>query len=235
MSAVAAMACGVPAPVITAGETFGEVHSGSYHLGPVDWEERQFNNSCSPYPAAIQSIEGRFLAGVDNTFNGNGQLCDACALVTTRLGKSVLVRIVTTGVSNAPGDMDLSQEAYQAIHEDDPQGTSRNPRPMTWQLAKCPASSGPLRLQYQTGANAFWTSLWVRVPRVPLQRVEVQRARDATFTALQRGTDGTWTEASGFGSAAFTLRLTSIGGVSLSQTFSSFQPGALVETTMQFE
>ncbi len=229
------VACGASPPVVTTGETFGEVHAGSYHLGPVDWEESQFTNSCSPYPAAVQALEGRSLAGVDTSLNGAGQLCDACALVTTRLGKSVVVRIVTTGVSKAPGDLDLSPEAYAAIHQDDPQGTSANPRPMTWQLAKCPSSTGPLRLQYQTQANPFWTSLWVRTPRVPVDRVEVQSARHASFTALRRGSDGTWTDASGFGEGAFTLRVTSIGGAAVTQTFSSFQPGTLVDTTVQFE
>ena len=43
---------------------------------------------------------------------------------------------------------------------------------MSWQLAKCPASSGNLALQFQTGAHTDWTSFWVRNPRLPLATVE---------------------------------------------------------------
>ncbi len=228
------LACSPVTPPVTSGEAFGAEHVGSYHLGPVDWEGTQWNNSCSPYPRAVQVLEGQYLAGVDNSLNDNGQLCDACALVTTRLGKSVLVRIVTTGSSNAPGDMDLSPEAWQAIHEEDPMGTSANPRPMTWQLAKC-APGSRIHLQYQTQANTDWTSLWVRNARLPLERVRVKSSRHASLTALRRESDGTWNDDSGFGSGAFTLELTSTSGATLTQEFQSFAPGALVETTLQFE
>lgn len=224
-----------PAPgPTTTGEVFGETHAGSYHLGPVDWAGTQWNNSCAPYPPAVQALEGVYLAGVDNSLNGGGQLCDACALITTRLGKTLLVRIITTGVSNAPGDMDLSPEAYQAIHEEDPMGTPANPRPMTWQLARC-APGSKIHLQYQTQANPYWTSLWVRNPRLPIDRLEVQSSRHADFFLLRRETDGTWNDDSGFGEGAFTLKLTGRGGAALTQKFERFESGALVQTEMQFE
>lgn len=230
-------ACSAPTPVTQlpdGGVTIGETHSGSYHLGPVDWQESQWNNSCSPYPSAVQQLEGTYLAGVDNSLNGDGSLCDACALVTTRLGKSLLVRIVTTGSSNSAGDMDLSQAAYDFLHEDDPQGTSQNPRPMTWHLASCQTTE-TIRLQYQTEANAYWTSLWVRNPKQPVAKVEVKRSTQSGFTALTRGSDGTFTLNSGFGDGAFTLKITSVDGQSLTQDFSGFAPGALVEAMVQFE
>lgn len=214
--------------------TFGPVHAGSYHLGPVDFAQTQWTNSCAPYPAAVQQKAGVFLAGVDVSLNGDGSLCDACALVTTRLGKQVLVRITTTGVSKAPGDMDLSPEAFQAIHVVDEQGTPSNPRPMTWQLARC-AGSGPVLLQYQTQANTSWTSLWVRNARLPVDSLEVKNARASSFTQLRRETDGTFNADRGFGEGSYTLRLTGRGGVTATQDFSGFTPGALVETMMRLE
>jgi expansin (peptidoglycan-binding protein) len=206
---------------------FGEVHSGTYHLGPVDFAETQWHNACAPYPDRIKEITGPYLAGVDNSL-GAGTLCDACALVTTRLGKKVMVRLVTYGVSNAPGDMDLSPEAYDAIHENDPQG-----RPMTWQLAKC-AGPNNVFFQYQTGSNPYWTSLWVRNGKLPIEKLEVKSANHSSFFALQRGTDGTFTDGGGFGNGAFDLRVTGWGGVALMQSFSGFTPGELVESTAQF-
>jgi expansin (peptidoglycan-binding protein) len=155
-------------------------------------------------------------------------LCDACALVTTRLGVKVMVRIVTYGVSNAPDDMDLSPEAYNAIHQDDPQG-----RPMSWQLAKC-AGTTNLFFQYQTAANVWWTSLWVRNGKLPIDKLEAKSANHADFFALTRGPDGPFTDSSGFGAGPFDLRITGRGGQVLTQSFASFTPGDLVESTVQF-
>lgn len=227
------MGCVAGAPPSNSGEAFGVEHRGSYHLGPVDFAQSRWTNSCAPYPAEVQQLAGVHLAGVDRSLNGRGQLCDACALVTTSAGKSLLVRIITTGVSKAPGDMDLSPQAYEALLADDPTATPQNPRPMTWRLAKCPEGS-PIHLQYQTQANVDWTSFWVRNPRLPIDRVEVQSARHPQFVSLRRGNDGTWNLDRGFGRGAFTLRITSVEGVSVTQTFEHFTAGAVVPTTMQF-
>lgn len=213
-------------------QAFGAVHRGSYHLGPVEWNG-SIGNSCAPYPSSVQDLEGQYLAGVDNSLNGDGSLCDASARVTTRLGKTIMVRIVTTGVSKSPGDLDLSPAAYTAIHQSDPQGTTNDPRPMTWQLVKGP-DDGPIVLQYQTDANPWWTSLWVRNPRLPVAKVEVRRSGSSAFRALVRGSDGTWTDNQGFGSGAFTLRVTSVDGQVDTQGFTSFSPGAVITSDLQF-
>ena len=219
---------------VTDGATFGETYTGSYHLGPVDFAETEWHNACAPYPPEIQALTGVYLAGVDNSLAGDGSLCDACALVTTRLGRELLVHLVTFGVSNAPGDMDVSPEAYDFLYEQDPQGTPSNPRPMSWQLAECPVE-GNIFLQWQTEANIWWTSLWVRNSRLPVSTLEVRSANHADFTGLQRGTDGTFTDASGFGEGAFDLRITASDGSTLTQSFDSFEPGSLVDAGVQFD
>jgi len=223
---------GTPPPV-TEGEPFGQTYAGDYHLGPVDFAETAWHNACAPYPAAIQALTGPYLAGVDGSLGGDGSLCDACALVTTRLGRTIMVRIVTYGVSGAPGDMDLSPEAYDAIYQEDPQGTPADPRPMTWQLAKCP-DSGQIFLQYQTEANPYWTSLWVRNGNLPIDRLEVRATAAAPWSALVRAGDGTFTKSDGFGMAGFELQITGRDGTAVHQSFTGFEPGALVETTLQF-
>jgi len=223
-------------PPDTTAAVFGPVHSGSYNDGPVDFAETKFHNACAPaekYPAQIQQLYGPYLAGVDNSLGGDGSLCDACALVTTRLGKSVLVHIVTYGVSMRPGDLDLSPEAYQVIHEDDPMGTSALPRPMSWQLARCP-DKGNMVLEFQTGANPFWTSFWVRNAKLPIASVESKKAGEAAFSMLNRTPDGPFTDGDGVGSGAFDLRITSVGGPAVTASLTGFQPGGIVESSVQF-
>lgn len=205
------------------GVSLGETHSGQYHLGPVEWTG-SFWNACAPYPSQIQSMEGQLLAGLSNEVASTGNACDACLKITTGAGKEIILRAITYGVANAPGDVDVSHAAFDQIHQ------GEYPRSMTWQFVTCP-DSGPLYFQFQDQANPDWTSLWPRNPRVPIQKLEVQSQRHAGFTPLQLGTDGTFTDSGGFGSGAFTLRVTGINGGSVDQSFSSFTGGALLAGT----
>lgn len=223
-----------PSEPVTTAETFGDVHSGSVHLGPVDFAETEWHNSCAPYPNEVRGLTGSYIAGLDNSHNGDGSLCDACVLITTDLGTSLLVHVVTTGVSKAPGDMDVSPEAYDFLYAEDPNATPDNPRPMTWQLAKCP-EQGNIQLQYQELANPWWTSLWVRNSVLPFEKVEVRSKNHEEFFELRRETDGTLNDDGGFGEGPFELRFTAVDGQVISQTFDAFAPGDLVDSGVQFE
>jgi expansin (peptidoglycan-binding protein) len=112
-------------------------------------------------------------------------------------------------------------------------GTPDLPRPMSWQLARCP-DKGNMVLEYQTGSNPYWTSFWVRNARVPIASVESKKADEAGFTKLARTSDGPFTDGDGVGMGAFDLRITSVGGQAVTQTFTGFQPGAIVTSTVQF-
>jgi expansin (peptidoglycan-binding protein) len=105
---------------------------------------------------------------------------------------------------------------------------------MTWQFAKCPADTGMLLYEFQTGANEWWTSLWVRNALVPVSKVEVQSTNHKTFVTMARGTDGTLTDASGFGAGSFTLRITAMDGQVIADTQPSFSPGQIIVSARQF-
>ena len=89
----------------------------------------------------------------------------------------------------------------------------------------------PSHVQFQTGANQSWTSLWVRNPRVAIDHVDVQSANHASWFTLRRGNDGTLNDDSGFGAGAFSLRVVGVNGSSLEQTFPGFNPGDLLTGT----
>jgi expansin len=213
--------------VVTGGDggplvTYGQPYTGGqYNLGPVDYTESQFHNACAPstkYRASVQAAEGNVLAGLwqgIQLFGGVPSVagfCDACIWVTTPTGKSDMLRVVTYG-STSTNSIDTSQTAYTVLN------TSEYPRSMTWQFAKCP-DTGPMTYEFQTGSSQYWTSLWVRNARVPLAKVEVQSANHASWTAMQRGSDGTLTDASGFGSGTFSIRSTGVDGQTVTDTFS---------------
>jgi expansin (peptidoglycan-binding protein) len=214
------------APMGGGERTFGDAHSGQYNLGPVEWEG-SFHNACAPYPPAIEMQAGELLAGVDNMYGASGDLCDACILIQTAAGKSLVERVVTYGVSNASGDLDLSSAAYNQLT------LGEYPRTMTWQLATCP-DTGMIEYQFQTQANPYWTSLWVRNARVPIMQVEVMSANHASWFALTRGSDGTLTDAGGFGSGGFMVRVTSLDGQQVTDTFPGFNAGDVLTSAAQF-
>jgi expansin (peptidoglycan-binding protein) len=187
---------------------------GQYNLGPVDYAETQFHNACAPqggYPQSIQAVEGSLLAGLWSGIPNVEDYCDACIYVTTAMGKSALLRVVTYG-DTTMNSIDVSPEAYQILN------AGEYPRAMTWQLAECP-DTGPMMYEFQTGSNQWWTSLWVRNARVPLSQVEVESPNHTMFSALTRNSDGTLNDGSGFGQGSFTLRSTGIDGHQVTDTF----------------
>jgi expansin (peptidoglycan-binding protein) len=205
----------------------GEKHAGQYNLSPVAFSG-SFWNSCAPYTPELESEVGTMLAGLALKWNGNGSLCDACVRVTTATGKSVTARVVTTGATHGPNDLDLSQSAFDAIDE------GQYPRSMNWELVECEAG-GKLQYQFQTEASASWTSLWVRNARLPVTLLEVKSQAHSDFTPLTRGGDGTLTDEAGFGDGSFTLRVTAIDGQVISDTIPAIVPGGVVSSSAQFQ
>jgi len=212
----------------------GEPHQGQYHLGPVDFAETQFHNACAPaggYRKTLRDavgLGGEYIAGISNQFGSTGSGCDACIMVKTATNRSIVLRLVTYGVENEPGDIDVSPSAYSALN------TSEYPRTMTWEYTHCPDTGG-ISYEFQTEANIWWTSLWVRNAGLPLTKVEVKSSNHASFFELRRASDGTFNDDHGFGEGVFTLRLTTMDGQVLTHDFESFSPGKLVETSEQFK
>lgn len=221
-------------PTNSSPNQYGDLHEGQYHLGPVDFSESEWHNACAPgggYRSALRDVTGlggEYLAGVSNAYMDGGAVCDACILIETAEGLSIVARVVTYGVTNEPGDIDVSPSVYDVLNQDE------YPRTMSWQFADCP-DTGALRYEFQTEANVWWTSLWVRNPRVPVVMVEVQSANHESYVELTRAGDGTVTDGGGFGEGAFTLRITAMDGQVIEDSFSGFSAGELIVSTQQFD
>ena len=195
--------------------TYGNPYQGGeYHLGPVDYTESVWHNACAPgtkYDPKVQAVEGVLLAGLWNGVPNVAGYCDACIWMVTDEGKSAMLRVVTYG-DTTPNSVDVSPQAYGVLD------SGEYPRHMTWQFAKCP-DTGPMLYEFQTGANEWWTSLWVRNARVPLVKVEVKSANHSSWVELQRGGDGTLTDNGGFGAGPFSIRSTGVDGQEVIQDF----------------
>lgn len=234
----ASSATGAGATTGTGGEgsqvTYGAPYTdGQFNLGPVDYAETQFHNACAPgtkYDPRVQSAEGLMLAGLWDGIPNVANYCDACIQVQTAKGKSALLRVVTYG-QTSNDSIDTSPDAFHLLD------SGEYPRAMIWQLARCP-DTGPMIYEFQSGANEWWTSLWVRNARVPLAKVEVESANHASWTELARGGDGTLTDAGGFGAGKFSLRSTGVDGQAIVEAFdwpSGGVAGAFLEGTGNFQ
>ena len=204
---------------------------GQYHLGPVDFAETEWTNACSPYPASLRLVTGlggELLAGVSHTYSGGGSVCDACIRITTATGRIQVARVVTYGDTPHPSNLDVSPSIYESLN------TGEYPRSMSWEFTPCPTTS-PLSYQFQAASSIWWTSLWVRNPKVPVTKVEVRSANHADFFTLRRETDGTLNDDGGFGSGPFTLRITGMDGQVLTETLPGFSPGQIITATVQFQ
>jgi expansin len=195
--------------------TYDQVFDGGeFHLGPVDWEESEWHNACAPpggYSSQVRELEGDLLAGLWNGIPDVAAYCDACIHVTTAMGKQATLRVVTYG-DTTPNSIDVSPQAHALLD------SGEYPRAMSFQFVKCP-DSGPILYEFQSGSNEWWTSLWVRNARAPLSRVEVKGERHSEFVELERASDGTLTDASGFGAGDFQLRLTALDGAQIVDGF----------------
>lgn len=222
-------------PPTTNAATFDEVHEGVYHLGPVDFAESEWHNACAPVEGyrgdlyMSTGLGGEYLAGVSNELSQGGGICDACILIETATGKSIVARLVTYGVEHAPGDIDVSPSVFEAINE------GENPRTMSWRFAHCPETGGKVAYEFKSGSNPYWTAIWVRNPRVPISKVEIKSQGDDDFVELTRESDGSLVDASGFGDGAFSLRVTGLDDAVIEEELPGFEAGQLVQSELQFE
>jgi expansin (peptidoglycan-binding protein) len=210
------------------GDRYSEIFTGGqYHLGPVDWQESEYTNAFGPYPQQIQQIEGIYLAGLELSHNGNGEICDACVKINTDQGKSLIVRVITTGVTSK-NSIDLSPEAYNVLN------SGEYPRSMSWYVTKCPLNSNNVIYQFKSGSNQWWTSFWARNLALPLYKVEVKNQNHPDWYQLKRESDGSYVDDKGFGANAFNIRLTAIDGSVIEDNYQSYSPGGLLESSAQF-
>jgi hypothetical protein len=211
------------------GDRYGEVFTGGqYHLGPVDWAESEWTNAFGPYPPQIQSIEGNYLAGLELDHNGKGEICDACVKIETERGKSLILRVITTGITTK-NSIDVSPEAYAVLN------SGEYPRAMSWYVTKCLPNGENIYYQFKKDSNQWWVAFWVRNIALPVISVEVINENHSGWYKLRRESDGSYVDNKGFGTKAFTIRIIALDGQAIEDTYQSYIPGGLLRSLSQFE
>jgi expansin (peptidoglycan-binding protein) len=156
------------------------------------------NCSFPPSPGDLR------VAAMNQTDYAGSNACGACAAIDGPDG-TVTVRIVDRCPECAPGDIDLSPEAFAEIAP-----LSAGRVPITWRYVPC-ATTGPIVYHFKDGSNPWWTAVQVRNHRHPIARFEY-RDGDGVFRTVPRVEYNYFVEENGMGEGPFTFRVTDVTG-----------------------
>jgi expansin (peptidoglycan-binding protein) len=164
------------------------------------------------------------VAAMNNTDYANSAVCGGCILVTGPNG-SVTVRIVDRCPECAPGDVDLSAEAFALI---------ANPVdgrvPISWYDVACNVD-GPIVYRFKEGSSQWWTAIQVRNTRWAVSKLEVKV--NGAYQSIQRESYNYFVE-SGLGVGPYDIRVTDVWGHVLEDTGIQLGDGSLATGAGQF-
>lgn len=111
---------------------------------------------------------GLILVGAMNYADYAGSAaCGACVKVSVP-GASVQVRITNECPECAPGDIDLSQQAFAKLAS-----LARGRISINWNYVPCSDISGPIAYRFKDGSNPYWAALQIRNHVQPISSVAV--------------------------------------------------------------
>jgi expansin len=139
-----------------------------------------------------------------NSYAGSAA-CGACVKVKGPNGE-VTVRIVDSCPGCDANHLDLSRSAFAKIAE-----PSRGRVPVSFSTVAC-SVSGAMAYHFKEGSSKWWTAIQVRNHRLPVAKVEYQKA--GAFVEMKREAYNFFVEASGVGDqpSGLVLRITAADG-----------------------
>lgn len=158
------------------------------------------SGNCS-FPATPDDL---MVGAMNHTDYAGSAACGACARVVGPSG-TVDVRIVDRCPECAPGDIDLSPEAFQNIAE-----LSAGRVPISWQYIECP-TTGPLVYHFKDGSNEWWTAVQVRNHNHAIASL-AYLDEDGAFVDVPRLDYNYFVMDSGMGPGPYTFRVTDVLG-----------------------
>ena len=175
------------------------------------------------FPATPSDL---MVGAMNQTEYDNSNICGACATVTGQSG-TIDIRIVDRCPECAPGDIDLSPQAFALIA---PIELGRVP--ISWHLRPC-GVTGPIEYHFKDGANQWWTAVQIRNHRNPIAQFEYQ-VRPGLWKVVPRVSYNYFVEGSGMGPGPYTFRVTDIFGNVLTDTAIPLLPDASYPGAAQF-
>jgi expansin (peptidoglycan-binding protein) len=189
--------------------------SAAEHAGEGTYYDADGSGNCSFDP----SPDDLRVAAMNQTDYDDSAACGACAAIDGP-GGSITVRIVDRCPECAPGDVDLSAEAFAMIA--DPHAGRVE---ITWRYVPCEVS-GPVRYRFKEGSNPFWTAIQVRNHRHAIASLEARPA-GGEWRTLPRESYNYFVAESGLGGDPIDLRVTDVLGEAIEDV--GVPPGDAIE------
>jgi expansin (peptidoglycan-binding protein) len=180
------------------------------------------SGNCS-FPATPGDL---MVAAMNHSDYAASALCGACIDVAGPDG-SVQVRIVDRCPECAPGDVDLSPEAFALIAP-----LSAGRVPISWTLVECPVQ-GPVVYHFKEGSNPYWSAIQLRNHRHPIAKLEAIGGAGEVLT-FERADYNYFIHAAGLGDGPYQLRVTDVLGETLADDAVPFAEDSVAPGATQF-
>jgi expansin (peptidoglycan-binding protein) len=154
-------------------------------------------------------------------------VCGECVDVAGPNG-TVVVRVVDLCPGCSKGHLDLSRQAFAKIAPL-PQGRVT----VDWQVVPC-SVSGPVAYRFKEGSSKWWTAIQVRNHRLPVAKLEFERA--GAFVDMKREGYNYFVATGGVGDTPSGLRVraTAVDGTALVDTLPAVQAAQVFPGAGQF-
>lgn len=199
-------------------------HYQQTHTGEGTFYGYGGGGNCSfPKPATL-------LTAAMNTADYNtAQACGACIEVTNlNTQQSVLVRVDDRCPECAPGDVDLSQEAFAQIS---PLQAGRIP--ISWKYVSCAAPTA--KLYFKEGSSPWWTGVQVRDHRSPVSSLGYRASGSGgAFTPLGREMYNYFIAPAGMGPGPYDIQVTDVLGQQITATGVALAVTTEIDLGLQF-
>jgi expansin (peptidoglycan-binding protein) len=165
------------------------------------------------------------VAAMDAPEYAGSAVCGECVAVTGPKG-SVTVRVVDKCPECEKGHLDLSAQAFAKIAD-----PVAGRVPISWQVVACDVS-GNVSYELKDGSSQYWTAIQVRNHRLPIAKLEWQTG--GAWVELPRQDYNYFVADKGVGPGAYQVRVTAIGGQTLTDMLPPVQASTLVQGAGQF-
>jgi expansin len=192
------------------------------HRGEGTYYNADGSGNCSFDPSPSDLL----VAALNTADYHESLLCGAFIEVTGPRG-TVTVRVVDRCPECAPGDVDMSPQAFERIA---PLVAGRVA--ISWRLLR-PAISGNISYKFKEGSNQWWTAVQIRNHRNPVYRVEYHTSA-GTWQPMVRQNYNYFLAESGLGAGSAALRVTDIYGNTIVDTGLSWSAGVVLAGSAQF-
>ena len=185
----------------------GEVGGGDpcngaeQHVGEATYYDFADGSGNCSFPATPDNL----MVGAMNASDyADSAICGACVHIDGPQG-SVEVRIVDQCPECAPGDIDLSPEAFALIA---PIEDGRVP--ISWSVIPC-AVDGPIVYHFKDGSNPWWTAVQIRNHRHAIAGFEFQDSQ-GDWVSVSRVDYNYFVADAGMGEGPLAFRVTDVAG-----------------------